>query len=169
MARRKGQIIIEDARIIFRNFEGRETKFNRKGDRNFSVVLDNELAEKLKKDEWNVKYLRPRDEGDEPTPHLQVSVSCKNSCPMIALINQDGSRNFLSEEEFANVDFVDIEQVDMIINPYHWDVNGSTGIKAYLESIYVYIIEDPLEMKYKDMGKGPEHHIPPEEFPGENE
>ena len=46
---------------------------------------------------------------------------------------------------------VDIRQVDLIINPYHWYVNGKGGVKAYLRSIYITIHEDALELKYRDI------------------
>lgn len=156
MAVRKGQILLEDARIIFRNFEGRETTYNRKGDRNFCVILDEDLSEKLKSDGWNVKYLKPREEGDTPTPYLEVAVSCKKSCPLIRLITSRGPSN-LTEREFEMVDQVDIEQVDMLINPYHWGPmpDGREGIRAYLEAIYITIHEDPLQLKYGTFGQDP--------------
>ena len=53
-------IVMENARLIFKNFSGEESKFNRKGNRNFCVVLDPEVADDLIKDGWNVRFLRPR-------------------------------------------------------------------------------------------------------------
>ena len=71
-------IVIENARIGFRNFSGEEGRFNPKGRRNFCVFLDPELGETLQDDGWNIKWLEPREEGDEKQAFLQVAVSYKN-------------------------------------------------------------------------------------------
>jgi hypothetical protein len=74
-------------KIAFRNFEGREDVYNPKGARNFAIIFERpEVAQKLIDDGWNIKFLKPRDEGDEPTPYLPVAVSYKIRPPKIALV-----------------------------------------------------------------------------------
>ena len=36
-------VLMEGVRIIFRNFSGKEGQYNREGDRNFAVLLDEKL------------------------------------------------------------------------------------------------------------------------------
>lgn len=154
VANRPGTVMIENARIIFRNFAGLEGQYNRAGDRNFGVVLEPALAEQMEKDGWNVKYLRPREEGDEPTPWVQVSVSYKGRPPRIVMVTYRGDkpqRVTLPEELVEMVDFADIANADLILNPYVWNVNGKSGIKAYLKSLFVTISQDELERKYADV------------------
>jgi len=141
------EIFVEDARIIFRNFEGREGQYNRAGDRSFHVLLGDDMAEEMEKQGWNIKYLKAREEGDTPTPHVEVVVSYKGRPPHIVMITSRG-RNKLGEDEVEVLDWVDIKTVDLMLNPYEWVVNGKSGTKAYLKSMYVTINEDPLELKY---------------------
>ena len=72
------KIRIEDARIGFKNFSGKEGKYNTAGRRNFCVFLETDLALRLEEDGWNVRWLEPRDEDDARQPYLSVDVSFKN-------------------------------------------------------------------------------------------
>ncbi|MCA1807435.1 MAG: hypothetical protein LC687_06280 [Actinobacteria bacterium] len=150
MAKADNTVLMENVRIIFRNFAGREGMYNREGDRNFCVLLDKETADQMAIDGWNVKVLKARDEDEDEQPYLQVSVNFKGRPPRVVMITSRG-RTTLHEDEVELLDWADIRMVDMIIRPYEWAVNGKTGIKAYLQSIFVTIDEDELELKYSDV------------------
>lgn len=139
--------MVEDAPIIFRNFAGKEGQYNREGDRNFAVILPPDIAMQMLKDGWNVRYLEAREEGDEPTPYIQVAVNFKNRPPRVILLTAT-TRTQLDEESVEILDWADIQTADLIARGYDWIVNDKTGTKAYLQSLFVTIEEDALEQKY---------------------
>jgi hypothetical protein len=145
-----GSVTIENARIVFRNFAGKEGMYNREGDRNFAVLLDHETASAMSEDGWNIKALKAREEDDQEQPYLQVSVNFKGRPPKCVMITSRG-RTQLYEDEVELLDWADIKTCDLIVRPYEWAVNGKTGIKAYLKSIFVTIEEDELDLKYADV------------------
>lgn len=145
-----GNIVMENATVRFRNFSGKEGRYNPAGKRNFCVFLDAENAEKLLTEGWNVKKLTPRDPADPPQDYLQVEVSYKNIPPTIYLISS-GGKQLLDEGNIDILDWAEIEKVDLIIRPYSWEVNGKSGIKAYCKTMYVTIAEDEFAELYKDV------------------
>ena len=149
-------ISVENARIIFRNFAGKESKFNPQGKRNFCLLIDEEQAKNLKDDGWNVKYLNPRDPDDPPQPYIQVAVAFENYPPNIFLIS-GGKKTRLDEDSVSVLDYAEIENIDLIINPSHWEVSGKSGIKAYLKNMYVTIVENEFEKKYRDLEEDNEY------------
>lgn len=133
----RGILQIDDARIVYRNFSGVGSKFNREGDRNFAVIIpDQEQADALINEGWNVKIKPPRDEDDSPFMYLPVKIKFNDRGPNCYLAT--GTRiNRLDEESICCLDDVDILSVDMDLRPYDWEVNGKTGRTAYLQSIKV--------------------------------
>ena len=128
---------IDDARIVYRNFSGTGSKFNREGDRNFAVVIpDQDVVDELVNRGWNVKIKPPRDEDDTPFMFLPVKIKFNERGPKVYL--QSGDKTVeLDEESVDCLDDVDILGVDLDIRPYDWEVNGKQGRTAYLQSINV--------------------------------
>ena len=138
----RGILEINDAKIIYRNFSGRGDKFNREGDRNFSLLIpDTELADRLVEEGWNVKIKDPRDEGDVPFMHLPVKVKFNDRGPIVYL--KTGNKQVrLYEDSVSCLDNIDILSVDLDIRPYDWVIqegtkNEKSGRSAYLQSIRV--------------------------------
>jgi len=138
---------IDDATIVFRNFAGKEGQYNREGDRNFCVILPDDVGEQMLNDGWNVRYLDARDEGDTPTPYISVSVNFNNRPPRVVMLTST-TRTQLDEGSVEILDWADVKTADLIARGYDWTVNGKSGTKAYLQSLFITIEEDELERKY---------------------
>ena len=133
----RGILQIEDARIIYRNFAGVGSKYNRDGDRNFAVIIPNqEIADELIADGWAVKIKPPRDEDESPFMYLPVKVKFNNRGPA-AYVKSGNSVQRLNKETIGMLDEIDIQSVDMDLRAYDWEVNGKTGRSAYLQAINV--------------------------------
>ena len=146
----KGILQIDDARIIYRNFSGAPNKFNREGDRNFAVVIpDQELADALINDGWNIKIKPPREEGEDPFMYLPVKIKFTDRGP-IAYLRSGKAMTTLNEDTIGCIDDVDILSVDLDIRPYDWEVSGKTGRTAYLQSICVTQKIDRFAAKYSE-------------------
>jgi hypothetical protein len=144
------EFMVEGARLIFLNFAGKEGQFNRAGAKNFCVVLDQETADQMAKDGWNIRTLDAREEGDDVTFYLPVEVSFKNQPPKVVMITST-NKVHLDDESIEVLDYARMSNVDLIGQSYYWEVNGKSGIKAYLKTMFVTIEEDALERKYAAM------------------
>lgn len=142
-------LVHENAKLMFRNFAGREDTFNASGDRNFVIFLEHEKAEAMKTEGWNIKHLRPREEDDQPQAYLAVAVSYKNRPPKIVVITSK-ARTELTEDVLPMLDYAEIKNADIMLSPYEWEVNGNKGIKAYLKTAFITLEEDELELKYAE-------------------
>ena len=146
----RGILQIDDARIIYRNFEGRGDKYNREGDRNFAVIIpDRDICDQLLDAGWNVriKPSRHEDEHDQDFMYLPVKVKFTDRGPACYLVS--GTQEVkLDEESISIIDDLDILSVNMDIRPYDWEINGKSGRTAYLQSIEVIQKIDRFAAKY---------------------
>lgn len=152
----------ENARIMYKNFAGREGMYNDEGDRNFHVIIDDaELAEALKNEGWNVKVRPPRDENDTPFYHLPVKVQYGKYPPKVHLVTKKGvdfkgepvfNVRLLDAETVGLVDDTDFENIDLIIRPYTYTDKrtGEERISAYLNEFWGLIRENQFANKYSN-------------------
>lgn len=150
------EIVIENARLMWRNFAGKAKQFNDAGKRNFSIALSEEQALAMIADGWNIKKKEPREEGEEPLYHFPVKVNFEsNYPPRIFLITYANGkkRTQLTPGTAIAADMVEIELADVTINPYERkDADGNvTSRTAYLKTLFITVHEDPLELKYADI------------------
>lgn len=149
------QLRIENAKLIFKNFQGKRTDYNAEGNRNFGVIIDDpEFARVLEEEGWKIRKLPPRGDDPESKEILWVKVKVKyGDYPPIATLITSGGKIRLDEETIGQLDWSRIRTCDVVISPYHYpSFNGNpAGIAAYLKAIYVTVDEDEFEMKYRDI------------------
>lgn len=139
----KGILQVDNARITYKNFEGRGDKYNREGDRNFALIIDNEeLADLLVNDVnkygvgWNVKVKPPRDENDTPFIYMTVKVKFNDRGPNVYLKSGNNVVK-LDEESIGCLDYANIISVNLDIRPYDDEINGKPFRAAYLHGMKV--------------------------------
>ena len=143
-------IKIENASIMrgsYKNFSGAVSQYNRDGKRTFCIRLEDDIAAELEAQGWNVKTRQPKYEDEEPIKYLTVFVRFDQRPPKVYMI-ADRVKTQLNENTIGELDGVTISTADIIISPYSWEMNGNSGVKAYLQTGYFTIEKDPFADKY---------------------
>lgn len=147
-----GKYLIDQARIMFRNFEGKPGQFNAAGQRNFHVLLTPEMEQVLLADGFNVKYLKQREEDEVPQGHLKINVKMDSNIPPKIFIVTSKGRRQLTVDMLQMVDWADFANIDLIFSRYKRDwPDGRTTVTAYLTTFFGTIREDELELRYADV------------------
>lgn len=150
----RGVLKFKDAKIIYRNFAGEGSKYNREGDREVSVIIPNEdIKNALIEEGWNIKVKPPREEGDDPFMTMKVKVKYTPKSGPEAILKVGDRENKLDADTIATLDKVDIARVDLDIRPYDWGpINGKYGRTAYLQKIVVTQYVDNVVARYTHGG-----------------
>ena len=152
MADRIPNLEIENARLIFRNFGGKPDKYNAKGGiRKFGVIIDPAKAEELRDEGWNIKMLPPKEDDGEPLFYLSVKVQYGEFRQPNVFLITNGRKQLLDEDSVASIDYAELQYVNLVIAPYYWEVNGKSGINAYLKTGYFEIVTDSFADRYENM------------------
>ncbi len=164
--------VLENVELIFRNFTGEARQYNDEGQRNFAIKLDDDTAASMAEDGWAVKWLKPKESDDDEGGELESEQAIlpvtvrydKGRPPRVIMITSRGPTN-LGEDGVGMLDWAVIKEVDLIVRPFYWEMKatGKNGIKAYLQSMYVTIEEDPLELKHGELLDALEKEREPEE------
>lgn len=148
---------LEHAQIlggVWRNFAklAKPGTFEDGKKRHFAVLIDDENAKNLTDLGFNVKYYQPKDSEREGYNYLDISIADwvikdeKISVVSTDMIEVKQNFDTIGNLDHANnIDFADIE-----ITPRRWEMNGASGIKAWLSEMYVYLQEpSPIHQNFE--------------------
>ena len=147
--------------LIFRNFEGAAGKFNNAGDRNFCLIIDEELAGELQSKGFTIKRTKAREDYDSvPYIKIKVGFTLKDGTdnpypPKIYKIDSTGMRA-LDKTNVKLLDGARIKNADLIFSAYSYEDRdtGETRYSAYLRNLYAEIEENELEREYNERFAG---------------
>lgn len=136
-----GNLSVEHAVIMYKNFEGRPDRFNVKGGkRTFNLVLSNAAAEELKELGWNIKEKPPRDADEEwlYTTEIVVNMESKYPPQIYLCSEKKGKKRMvrLDADMLKELDSGEFSNIDLIIHPYVHDKDARFRYKGYCQSLW---------------------------------
>lgn len=143
---------LEDVKVkwAFSHFDGREDTYNAEGDHNFTIILPEDVADKLRSEGWAVRTMDGYEEGDPQEHLLKVKISYKYEGPKIYLIMNDRKMR-ADQRDLKDIRRDTCERLDIIITPSRW-VNGpNSGITAYVKELYAKIKVSRFATMYSDL------------------
>lgn len=146
------QLEFENAQIGLKNFEGREGRYNKEGERSFVIFLTEEQANDLIGRGLNVKPPKYDEDGNPlGRPFIKVKVRFDVRPPEIFFSRgeKDDDGRFvikpLIPTEVRTLDKVDLDFVDLRVNVREWD-KGKFSI--FLDSGVFIAKRNPMIERY---------------------
>ena len=119
-------------RGVWRNFEGSTGSF--------TVFLPQDLFLALQDEGWYVKDRSDKyEEGDNRQYQIEVSYGYDMYPPRITMHAADGTSTLLNKESISLLQMADFVKVDLTIRPRNWSRDGSSGVKAYVKEMDVWV------------------------------
>ena len=160
-----GNLNVENAAMIYKNFSGKPTFVNPQGGkRTFSLVLNKEFGESLSEMGWNVKVKEVRDqleegektrtvswqdyvsmfstEFDHALIYTEIVVNEESEYPpkiyKVSEFNGEKTMALIPPEQWGRLDESDLNNVDVAIHPYTHgrSIANPNAKKGYLKSMY---------------------------------
>ncbi len=148
-----GTLVFEDAQMIFRDFSGRESKYNRDRKRSFAIVIDDEqVADDLIQLGWNVKELKRRDEDEPMRWRLSVRLDMtKARPPKVMRVTRHSQVQLSTNEEIETLDGDDILDISAVVRPYRYEDRdtGEMRNSAWLKELWVRVDDNIFADKYR--------------------
>ena len=147
------KLVLRTRKIVCRNFSGKGSMYNKEGNRNFLLILESDEVDELRKQGYNVKQFKPNEDGTDGAFYIQVAVNIgAYRKPKIVLV-KGAVLTTVDVNQVSMLDYVDIDSVDISIDPYKWELpTGQSGTKAYLSTLYVKVREDEFAQEYEEDG-----------------
>ena len=156
-------INITEGKIAYSNFSGSPTQYNPEGgSRTVTFVIPDDIADGLINEGWKIR----KQEFDDGTSRYLLDAAflfrTRNGQPRDPkiFIVRDNRLIHVTEDTADALDRADIVSVDAVIAASHWEYAGRSGIKAYINSMYLTIKENPIDEKYRKMMEEAEAEVP---------
>lgn len=160
-----GNLNVENAAMIYKNFSGNPTRFNPAGGkRTFALVLSDEYAPRLNDMGWNIKVKEVRDqrvddevsrtvswndydssyrgEFDHALIYTEVVVNENSDYPpkiyKVSEFNGEKSMALMPPDQWYRLDNEELVNMDVVIHPYMHgrSIANPDAKKGYLKTMY---------------------------------
>lgn len=153
------RLVLNNVALKRKNFAGRITDLNDRGNRECLVVLnaDNahdlgfedvtEMVNELKSDNWAIKRFNATDENPEPDAYIPARVVFyERERSNIFLKIDNGAAQLLTEDTVGLVDEVKVLNCNAILKKHYYDSHGRQGYNVRIQSMEIIAEDDRDEI-----------------------
>ncbi|MBO7450448.1 MAG: hypothetical protein J6U54_08760 [Clostridiales bacterium] len=139
--------IINGVPVKYHNFAGVKTDYNREGDVNFEIIIDEETALNMMEDGWYIKI----NEDDLGRKEYRIKIRLGEfGDPQVFIIGDDGKAIPFNRGQWKRIDRMTISYVDVEFHQSRKTFmhDGHEYYSAYADNLFVNIVENSLYKKY---------------------